>query len=57
MQRKKWTEQLSIGNGKVMELNLIKHDEALKDLAGQLEDSEVPVRLRSTLRQRSGWGK
>ena len=26
------------GNGKVMELKLIKHDEALKDLAGQLKE-------------------
>ena len=25
------------GNGKVMELKQIKHDEALKDLAGQLK--------------------
>ena len=33
-----WTKQLSIGNGKVMELKLIKHDEALKDLAGQLKE-------------------
>ena len=29
MQRKKRTEQLRLGNGKVMELKLIKHDEAL----------------------------
>ena len=29
MQRKKKTEQLRLGNGKVMELKLIKHDEAL----------------------------
>jgi len=32
MQRKRRTEQLSLGNGKVMELKLIKHDEALKEL-------------------------
>ena len=32
MQRNRWTEQLSFGNGKVMELKLIKHDEALKEL-------------------------
>ena len=38
MQRKRWTEQLSIGNGKVMVLKLIKHDGALKDLAGQLKE-------------------
>ena len=30
--KKRWTEQLSIGNGKVMELKLIKHDEAMKEL-------------------------
>ena len=30
--KKRWTEQLGIGNGKVMELKLIKHDEALNEL-------------------------
>ena len=30
--KKKRSVQLSIGNGKVMELKLIKHDEALKEL-------------------------
>ena len=29
---KRWTEQLSLGNGKVMELKLIKHDEAFREL-------------------------
>ena len=28
------TDQLSLGNGNVMELKIIKHDEASKDLAG-----------------------
>ena len=37
MKRKRWTEQLSIGNDKVVELKLIKHDEALKDLTGLLK--------------------
>ena len=32
MQRKKRTEQLSLENGRVMELKLIKHDKALKEL-------------------------
>ena len=32
MQRKRWTEQLSLGKGKVMELKLIKRDEALYEL-------------------------
>ena len=32
MQRKRRTEQLSFENGRVMELKLIKHDEALKEL-------------------------
>ena len=32
MQRKRKTEQLGLGNGKVVELKLIKHDEALKEL-------------------------
>ena len=30
--------KLSIGNYKVMELKLMKHDGALKDLAGQLKE-------------------
>ena len=30
--KKKRTEQLSLENGRVMELKLIKHDEALKEL-------------------------
>ena len=30
--KKRWTEQLSLGNGKAMELKLIKHDEALKEV-------------------------
>ena len=30
--KKRWTEQLSLGNGEVMELKLIMHDEALKEL-------------------------
>ena len=32
MQRKRRTEQLSLENGRDMELQLIKHDEALKEL-------------------------
>ena len=32
MHVKSWTEQLSLGNGEVMELNLIKNDGALKEL-------------------------
>ena len=32
MQRKRRTEQLSLGNGKVMELKLVKHDDALQEL-------------------------
>ena len=36
--RKRWTEQLSLGCGEVMELKLIKHDETLEDLAGQLKE-------------------
>ena len=32
MQRKRRAEQLSFDNGRVMELKLIKHDEALKEL-------------------------
>ena len=32
MQRERITEQLSLENGKVMELKLIEHDEALKEL-------------------------
>ena len=38
MQRKGRTEQLSLGNGKVMEFKLIKHGDASKDLAGQLNE-------------------
>ena len=38
MQRKRWTKQMSLGNGKVLELKLIKHDEVLKDPAGQLKE-------------------
>ena len=37
MLRKRWTGQLSLGNGEFMELKKIKHDEALKGLAGQLK--------------------
>ena len=33
IQRKRWTEQLSLGNGKVMELKLIKHDKGLNEVA------------------------
>ena len=29
---------MSLGNGKVLELKLIKHDEVLKDPAGQLKE-------------------
>ena len=54
---KRWTEQLSLGNGKAMELNLIKHNAALKDRAGQLRNSEAPGRLSSTPTQRRGWSK
>ena len=32
MQRKRRTGQLSLGNCEVMELKLIKHDEALREL-------------------------
>ena len=32
MQRKGRTEQMSLRNGKVMEVKLIKHDEALEEL-------------------------
>ena len=32
-----------------MELKLIKHDEALKDLSGQLKKSKAPERLSRTL--------
>ena len=38
IQRKRWTEELNLGNGEVMKLNSIKHDEALEDLAGQLKE-------------------
>ena len=58
MQRNRWTEKLSIGNGKVMELNLIKHDGALKDLRNLLESSrntEAPESPSSTLAGRRGW--
>ena len=41
--KKKKTEQLSLGNGRVMELKLIK--------------SEAPERLSRTLTQRRGWSK
>ena len=34
IQGERWTEQLSFGNGKAVALNLIKHDWALRDLAG-----------------------
>ena len=30
--KRRWTEPQSLGNGKVMELKLIKHDEALKEI-------------------------
>ena len=30
--KKRWAEEMSLGNGKVMELKLIKHDEALRKL-------------------------
>ena len=36
--KKRWTEQPSLGNGKYMELKLIKLDEALEDLVGQLKE-------------------
>ena len=42
-QRKRWTKQLSLGNGEVMEIKLIKHDESLKDLAGQASCSLMGV--------------
>ena len=38
MQSKRRTEHLSLGNGRVMELKLIKHDKVLKGLAGQLKE-------------------
>ena len=56
--RKKWTEQLIIGNIKVMELKLIKHDEALGDIQtfpGSQKNSEAPERLSSALTERRGW--
>ena len=36
--KKSWTEKMSLGNGEVMELKLNKHDEAVKDFAGQLNE-------------------
>ena len=53
MQR--WTKRLSFGNSKAMELKLIKHDGAFKDIAGQLKVSEAPERLSSALTERRGW--
>ena len=38
IQRKGWTEELSLGDGEVMDLILIKQDEALEDLAKQLKE-------------------
>ena len=32
IQRKRRTEQLGLGNGRVMELKLVKHDDALQEL-------------------------
>ena len=40
MQRKRWTEELNLGNGKVMELKLTKHDRALERV-----DEEILKRL------------
>ena len=42
MQRKRRAEQLSLGNVKIIDLKLIKHDEALEDLK---KNSEAPERL------------
>ena len=42
MQRKRRAEQLSLGNVKIIDLKLIKHDEALGDLK---MNSEAPERL------------
>ena len=36
--KKKKDQKLSLENGRVMELKIIEHDEALKDLAGQLKE-------------------
>ena len=41
MHRKSWTEQLGLGYGHIMELKLIKNNEALWDLAGQRRRSEA----------------
>ena len=37
IQRKRWIEQLGLGNGEVMELKFIQNDEALKYFAEQLK--------------------
>ena len=36
--KKRKDQKLSLENDRVMELKCIKHDEALKDLAGQLKE-------------------
>ena len=53
MQRKRWTEQLSLGNGEVIALKLIKHGKAL--LPGSFRKFEAPERLSGTLTEHRGW--
>ena len=58
IQRNRWTEQLSIGNGKAMVLKLIKHDKTLEGLAGQLKEFFSAFKKMSRARtQRRGLSK
>ena len=58
IQRNRWTEQLSIGNGKAMVLKLIKHDKTLEGLAGQLKEFFSAFKKMSSARtQRRGLSK
>ena len=54
IQRKRWTEQLGLGNGKVMGLKIIKHDEALF-VGAKGNENDAPERLSGTLIERRGW--